>query len=126
MDEILKKADELAAMLREHPRYQSLRQAREAVNGDAAAGQDLAAYQQQAEKMQQLAAQQRPIEPEDKSKLAELEQRVTSHDNVRDLIRAQADFSELLNNLNKRLFGPIAAEEGMEEGDDEVDSGGEE
>lgn len=119
MDDILKKADELATMLMAHPRYQGLRVARDAVRDDPEAGKALEAYQQQVDKVQKLASQQKPIEPADKHKLADLEQQVTSHDKIRELVRCQADFSELLNNLNRRLFGPLAADQGMEEDDDD-------
>ena len=114
MDDILKKADEVASMLLEHPRYQELRKARDAVRADPAAGKALHAYEQQVDKVQQLAAQHKPIEVADTHRLAELEQQVSGNEKIRELVRCQADFSELLNRLHGRLFAPLAKDEGQE------------
>ncbi len=124
MEQILKKADELGQMLLNNERYQMLRKAREAVRSNEQARQALENYQQQVDKVQQLASQQQPIEAEDKQKLAELEQQVSSHEEIRELVRTQADFSEMLNRVNRQIFGPLAADEGQDIGQDEEEESG--
>ncbi len=113
MDEILKRARELGEMVSKHPYYDNLRQAEEAVQKDADARSLVQSFEQQQDKIMRLASERRPIEPEDKRRISDLQQRVMSHPLLKRLYAAQVDFKHLMDKLNRAiqegLEGPEAA-----------------
>jgi cell fate (sporulation/competence/biofilm development) regulator YlbF (YheA/YmcA/DUF963 family) len=109
MEELLTKSEELGKMLAEHPRFKSLMAARNAVRDDAVARKILTDYQTHVEKIEELGAQTKPIEIEDKRQLSQLEQAVASDAKLKELARAQADFSELMSRVNRSIYQKIAS-----------------
>jgi len=108
MDDMLHKAEELGRLLADHSRFKALMAARDAVRADGAARQLLADYQSQVEKIQELTLGQKPVEVSDKRRLAELEQQVASNEVLKKLMQAQADFSQLMSNVNRAIYDRIA------------------
>lgn len=116
MDELIRKAEELGRLLAEHGRFKGLIAARDVVRADAKASQLLREYETHMQKVQHLAETGRPIEVADKHKLAEMEKLLAGNDAIRDFAAAQADFSEMMNHVNRAIYSKIAP--GAEEGDD--------
>jgi cell fate (sporulation/competence/biofilm development) regulator YlbF (YheA/YmcA/DUF963 family) len=108
MEELLKKADELGRLLAAHERFTALMAARDGVRGDEAASKLLADYETQVQKLQKQAAENKPIEVEDKRALADLEQQVASNDAIKAFAAAQADFSEMMSRINRAIYQKIA------------------
>jgi hypothetical protein len=63
----------------------------------------LADYEAQQQKMNELAAAGRPIEPEDKRRLADLHAKVIGSRVIKDVLKAQADYVELMTAVSQRI-----------------------
>jgi cell fate (sporulation/competence/biofilm development) regulator YlbF (YheA/YmcA/DUF963 family) len=111
MEDLLRKAEDLGKSLAEHARFKALMAARDGVVGDPEAQKLLGGYQQQAEKVERLAYENKPIEAADKQRLAQLEGAVASNDKLKKLMEAQADFSELMSKVNRAIYGEIVPPE---------------
>lgn len=110
--EILRRAKELGAALASNPKIQGFLDARDAVDKDTDAQKLLEDYQAQIGKVQRLAAERKPIEPEDKRRVAELEGRLASHASLKQFMRYQADYYELMNSVHQAMDQAIAASRG--------------
>lgn len=108
MEELIRKAEELGRLLAEHPRFKALIAARDAVRDDAAARELLQKYQAQVEKIQQATDEGKPIEVDDKRALADLEGQVAGNDAIKGLSQAQVEFSEMMNRINRAIYGRVA------------------
>ena len=109
VQDILKQARALGEAIAAHPNVQAYLAARTKVESDAQAQQLLKSYTEQATRVRTLEAQQKPIEPEDKRKLAEYEQGMASNDALKDLMRRQVDYVTLMNQVNQAMETPLAA-----------------
>ena len=108
MDELLRKAQELGESLATHPRFKALIAARDVVRADEGARKLLEDYQAQVDKIHELTAANKPIEVEQKHRLTDLEQRVASNETIKQLSKAQVDFSELMSGVNRAIYDKIA------------------
>jgi len=118
MDDMLRKAEDLGQLLADHPRFKALMATRDAVRADEAARKLLTDYQAQVERIQELTLGRKAIEVADKHRLADLEQQVASNEVLKKLMQAQADFSQLMSNVNRAIYERIAPpDEPESEGD---------
>lgn len=108
MDELLQKAEELGRLMAEHERFKGLIAARDVVRADPKAAQLLRDYETHMQKVQHLAETGRPIEVADKHKLAEMEKLLAGNEAIRGFAAAQADFSEMMNHVNRAIYSKIA------------------
>ncbi len=111
MDELLRKAEDLGQSLAQHPRFKELIDARDAVREDADARTLMQDYEEQVRKIQKLTEAKQPIEVEDKHKLGELEQAISSNEKVKRLTQAQVNFSEMMGRVNRAIYEKIAPAE---------------
>ncbi len=107
--ELLDRARALGEAIANHPLVQAFAAARAGVEKDTAAQQVLKAYEEQARHIRQLEAEQKPIEVADKRKLAECEQKMASNEALKELMRRQADYVALMNEVNRAMEAPLAA-----------------
>ncbi|MEW6199075.1 MAG: YlbF family regulator [Planctomycetota bacterium] len=105
--DVLTKARELGAALAAHPRVRAHLDAQRAVRADATAQQILRDYQAQMDQIQQREASHQPIEVADKHKLRELEQRLAGNESLKNLMRTQADYVALMNQVNDAIDAPL-------------------
>lgn len=105
---LLEQARSLGKSIGQHKRMRAFNEAREGVQRDPAAQQILQDYSQYMEKLQRLEAEGKPIEPTDKRKLAEIEGRMSSNDALKQLMRAQADYIELMDRVNSAMEEALA------------------
>lgn len=103
MDEILELAAKLGKQIAADPRAERMSNAREALEKSAADRQLLGDYEDQQRKMMEMETQGKPIEPADKHRLAELHQKVVSSEIIKDLVKAQADYLELMTLVSQRV-----------------------
>jgi cell fate (sporulation/competence/biofilm development) regulator YlbF (YheA/YmcA/DUF963 family) len=103
MDEILELASRLGKRIAQEDRGQRMIAARAALEGSLADRQLLANFEECQRRIQQLQMEGRAIEPEDKRKLVDLQNRVIASPVLKDLLRAQADFVELMAQVSTCL-----------------------
>jgi cell fate (sporulation/competence/biofilm development) regulator YlbF (YheA/YmcA/DUF963 family) len=103
VDRILSLAKRLGQAVREDERHEELQAAREAVNAQEKSRDLFEGYYKQQEKVSELMAQQKPVEPEDKKKLAQLQQDLAADDNAKRLLKAEADFAHLMRQVNQSI-----------------------
>lgn len=103
MDHILALAEQLGKLIAEHPRTKALEQAVAAVRNDPDARTVLRQHRQQLDKIRQLEAQIKPVEVADKRRLADLEAKMVSNQPIQALLKAQADYAELMHRVNQAI-----------------------
>lgn len=102
-------ARRLGTQIAQHPRAQAFTQVRRELNADRDAQTLLKAFTAQSQHIRQLEAEQKPIEVDDKRKLAELESQLMGNELVQRFMRLQADYLELMNAVNQALHAPLAS-----------------
>ena len=103
MDEILDLAARLGKSIGADPRAKRLTEARAALQNSLEDRQLLADYENQQRKMHALEIENKPIEPEDKRKLADLHGKVISSKALKDLLTVEADYLELTTMVSQRI-----------------------
>lgn len=106
--ELVRQARALGEQVARHPRVVAFHEARAALERDAAALELLQDYQRQTNRVQELEHAGKPIEVADKHMLRELQQRMASQDAVKRLMRAQADYVELMNEIHQAMDEPVS------------------
>lgn len=106
-DPVLTQARALGEALAGHPLARAYHEAQQAVQTDASAQQLLREYQDHLARLRQLEEEQKPIEVADKQKLRDLETRVAAHEALKRVMRTQADYMALLNQVNREIEAPI-------------------
>ncbi len=110
MKDILTKAEELGKAIAESERFKAVQADRNEVEADKTLQADLDALEKLSQKTAQLEKEVKPVEPEDKRRLRELQQKVAGDQNLQKLARAEADFAELMNRVNKTVRGQFFQE----------------
>ncbi len=103
MEDIIAEARALGKKIASHPRMKSFVAAARAVAEDKNAQDVLKRYQQQAQKLQMLEMEGKPIEPDDKRLLADLQGRMASNDLLKNMLRHQADYLEMMKRINDAI-----------------------
>ncbi len=103
MDKILELASKLGKQVAEDPRAVRMAEAQKALSESLQDRQLLADYESQQKKIYELEARNTPVEPEDKRKLAELHQKVTGSDVIKAIVKAQADYVELMTTVSRKI-----------------------
>jgi len=115
MDErILGLAGRLGKTIAESKQATDLREIRKAFEGDPELQQVMKEYRQQAGKMQQLEQERKPVEPEDKHKLEELNRQLAASETFKKYTAAQVEYVDLLRRVNEALQRELVAAEGAE------------
>jgi cell fate (sporulation/competence/biofilm development) regulator YlbF (YheA/YmcA/DUF963 family) len=108
MDEIIEMAAGLGKRLAADPKATAYVQALLAVRDDPEAAQIVHDFQVQAEKVGALETEGKPIEPNDKRRLMELQDRMVGHEKLKALQRAETDYALLMHHVNSAIEGPLA------------------
>ena len=103
MEEALAAAAELGRTIAQAEAFQRLRAAEDAVQGDAASQKILQEFDRQRRKIEDLEHSGKPVEPETKHEMIRLSDSVHSAPKLQELVRAQADYMELMNKVNKAI-----------------------
>lgn len=109
MDDIIAKAHELGKLIGANERTRAFVTAAKAAAEDTAAQEVMRQYHQQAEALQRLQMEGKPIEPDMKRKLADGQLAVASNARLKELSRLQADYLELMNKVNDAIEESIGA-----------------
>ena len=103
MERVLQLARRLGSAIADTDPFKALAPARQQMADDEPAQQLLDAFMKQQHKIDDLMRQNKPVEVEDKGRLSELQQQVTSHEGIKQLLKAQADYTELMHKVNQAI-----------------------
>ncbi len=103
MDEILDLATRLGKRISQDPRAGKMAEAQVALENSLADRQLLADYETQQQKIYELEVSGKPIEPDDKRRLADLHAKVVGSNVIKEVLKAQADFLEIMNSVSQRI-----------------------
>ena len=107
MDEVVELAKQLGQAVARHPHYIALREAEEAAEADPEAKTLVEELGRQQEKMMRLSRDRKPIEPDDKRNLADLQRRLMGNDKLKKAQAAQVNFKHLMDTLNRAIYDAL-------------------
>jgi cell fate (sporulation/competence/biofilm development) regulator YlbF (YheA/YmcA/DUF963 family) len=107
MNDIIEKADTVGEAIAESERYAALLAAREAVDEDEALQAEMKKLNELRDRIEALEKDTKPVEPDDKHALRDLQSKVSGHASIQKMLRAEADFAELMNRVNRALYGAL-------------------
>jgi cell fate (sporulation/competence/biofilm development) regulator YlbF (YheA/YmcA/DUF963 family) len=108
VEDILTQAEALGKQIAEHDRFRAVREARKAADEDDTLQEQMKALGEQSAKIRRLEQETKPVEPEDKRRFRELQEQVTAHPAMQQLARAEADFAELMNRVQRAIRRPLS------------------
>jgi cell fate (sporulation/competence/biofilm development) regulator YlbF (YheA/YmcA/DUF963 family) len=118
MDPILEQANKLAEMLAADPRFLKLRQLEGDVLYDPEKRRLLEEYEKSRMTLEHKQREFHPISPEEKKAHAEVTKKVHAVPLLLDLARAQADYAQMMDQVNRTIHEKLRARlepEGTEE-----------
>ncbi|KPJ56113.1 MAG: hypothetical protein AMS16_02965 [Planctomycetes bacterium DG_58] len=118
MEKVLKLAEKLGQEIRRHERYRLLREAEDKVLADPEAKQIQDDLEKQLQRIRKLEQEMKPIEVADKRELSRLQELAARNPGLKDLLRAQADYFEMMNKVNNTILMALAPSD-EEKGDDQ-------
>lgn len=107
--DLLAKAKALGEALAAHPIVRDYHAAQKAAKDDKAAQGLIQSHQAQLAKIRQLEADRKPVEVSDKQALRGLEQQMAANETLKRLMRAQADYVDLMNRVNQAMDAPLVS-----------------
>lgn len=113
MSDILADAAALGKKIAEHPKMKAFVAAVNAVKSDADAEGLLKEYREFSQQLETKSRQGKPVEVEDKRKLSELETKVATNATIREMIRCEADYLDLMRKINEAIDGAAAQAHGV-------------
>ena len=111
MEKLLELASTLGREIRSHERYARLREAEMKVLADPKAKEVQNQLSQQTRKVVELERSMRPVEVADKRELMRLQEAARAHPLIQELIRAQADYFEMMNRINDAILATLQPED---------------
>jgi cell fate (sporulation/competence/biofilm development) regulator YlbF (YheA/YmcA/DUF963 family) len=109
MDDVVEDARRLAERLASHPRTKELREASAEVAGDPVAKSLEEEYSRLAAEVHHLEETRRPIEPETKRRLLDLQGKIRKSAALQRLFRAHASFAEMMDGVQRLLGSALDA-----------------
>ncbi len=110
MERLLALAEKLGKLIAETDRYKALKSAEAAMRADAKAEESLKALREIETMIAGKERDMKPIEVEDKRKLASLREQVHSSETLQRLAKAQADYLEMMNRVNHAIRQALEGE----------------
>jgi len=104
-NQILNAASQLGRMISEHPAVRKYGEILAAIREDVEAQRLLADYSRHMDLIGEKESQGRPIEVEDKRRLADLQGRVAMNAKLRDMQIAQMDYVDLMRSVDEAMAG---------------------
>lgn len=103
MDEIQQLAAKLGTQIGNDPKGKAMAEARAQLEKSLVDRQLLADYEAVQQKLHDLQASGKPIEPDDKRRMADLHAKVISSSVIKNLLKAQADYMELMTLVSQTI-----------------------
>ncbi|HYC78070.1 MAG TPA: YlbF family regulator [Planctomycetota bacterium] len=108
-DAILAQADKLAELLAADPRFERLRAAEDAVLKTPELKRLMEEFEQARLSVARKEREFTPVEPSEKRALADLQRRVQDSAPLRDLAKAQADYAQMMDRVNRAIHARLQA-----------------
>ncbi len=108
MDDIISDAAALGKKIAEHPKMTQFVAAVKAVQEDTVANGLLKDYREFSQQIEAKSRDGKPIEVEEKHKLADLESKVAKNDKIKAMIRGEADYLDLMRKINDAIDAAAA------------------
>ncbi|MCK4871608.1 MAG: YlbF family regulator [Phycisphaerales bacterium] len=108
-EELLKAARDLGTLLVEHPAAAKFRELVATLDADAQAKQLLQDYDAAERAIAEKLSAQQPVEVDDKRTAQELKQQVAMHPVLREMPMIEADYVNLMRQVNDAIMGDPAA-----------------
>ena len=112
MEQLIEMAKRLGRQIADHERTVLLKKAQKEVDQDPQAEKLVMEYQKQAEKIQQLEREQRPIEVEDKRKLKDIESKIAENDHLKEITLRQMNFVEMMRKIKQTIDEQLELDQG--------------
>jgi len=103
MDRVISLAERLGKAIGETDRFNRLRQAEKLVQENADARKALDDLEAAQADIARKESEGKPIEPDEKRRVAELQASVHNNEALQTLARAQADYMEMMNRVNTTI-----------------------
>ncbi len=118
MEKVLELAEKLGREIRSSERYRLLREAEDKVLADPEAKQIEADLEKQLQKIRSLEEEMKPIEVADKRELSRLQELAARSPGLKELLKVQADYFEMMNKVNNTILVALAPSD-EEKGEDQ-------
>ena len=103
MQEILAKAADLAKAIKSSPIYRALMTAQDRLEKDEATKKLMQDFDEHSRMIRGKEKNMTPVEVEDKRKLQQLRDQMQSNALVQELLRAQADYAQMMAKVNETI-----------------------
>ena len=111
MTDCIELAARLGKAIADSPQAAGLRTAREAMSAEPEIVEALGQYQDQAEKIARLEAETKPVEPEDKVKLQQINDTLIGSAVFKQFTAAQVEYVDLMRKVNGAIQQELAETE---------------
>ncbi|MFP4354538.1 MAG: YlbF family regulator [Phycisphaerae bacterium] len=108
MSAVTELAGRLGQAIADSPEAKTLNDARKQLEADEGLRTTMEQFGQQMEKVHKLEQENKPIEPEDKKKLAELEKVLAASEKFKKFSAAQVNFYDMMRKVNQAIREKIA------------------
>jgi len=112
VEDITAMAERLGRAIAGSPQAAALREAQKALEAETETTQLLREYQEQARRIGQLEADEKPVEPEDKRKLDELHAKLVATATFKKLTAAQVEYVDVMRQVNDAIRKHLNETEG--------------
>ena len=106
MEKILEKANELGHLLQQHEIVQRFRDLSGKLERDEASRKLLDEAAEATHRIQELERSGKPIEPEEKQRMEELEQKMKANSMINEFLATQAYYMQMLTQVNEVIGNP--------------------
>lgn len=114
--EIFEKAEILAAAIGKSSELSNLRSTEQAMLANEEAQQIIAEFQEEQQRLSDLQVEGQGLSEEATKAIEAMEERVENHPLISAYLKAQDQFTQMLDNVNAILASAIAGESGHDEG----------
>ncbi len=102
-EQITELAEKLGKAIADSPQAQRMEKARKALHEKPELKKLLNDYQTQSDKIARLEQEQKPVEPEDKHRLEELQNKLLAAAEFKELTAAQVEYVDLMRKVNQAI-----------------------
>jgi len=107
MEKVLNLAEKLGEAIAMSDRFKALRTTEENVAKDEAATKAQEDLEKQLTKIGELEGSGKPVEVADKRELDRLQEKIRSYPSLQALVKAQADYFEMMNKVNETIVNRL-------------------
>lgn len=104
MQEITELAEKLGQAIKENDRFKKVKELEENLKNDDDAKKLIEEHEAKARAIQKKESELVPVDVEEKKELMAMEEKIRANETLMNLMKAQADYAELINKVNENIF----------------------